>query len=136
DVCHCMPTWGAELAGWGDHPDHVWSTDTGRAKPLAAATVRRRAAAARSYYRWHYAQGLTACSPADIWTPRASGIRAEPAVRDTVEDLDRDDLGRLQVAADQHDGVDGDRELASAVIAVLIDTACRSVELARLDVTD
>ena len=136
DVCRVVGAWGRELAGLGGWGDHVWSTDADRAKPLSSAFVRRRAASVQSYYRFHYGMNWCACSPADIWTPKAAGIPAAPAFRDAADEIDRDDLARMQLAADEHDGVPGDRELSSAVVAVLIATACRSIEISRLDVTD
>src|SRR5690606_23798290 len=135
-VCQVMPEWGRALAGYGDVPDHVWVGDAERVRPLSHALVRRRAASVRSYYRWHHAAGLTACSPADIWTPKAAGIPAAPPFRDPYDELDRDSLARLQLAADHHPGVPGDRELCSALVAVLVCTAARAVEVSRLDVGD
>lgn len=136
DVCRVVGAWGRDLAALGGFGDHVWSTDAQRVTPLSSAFIRRRATAVRSYYRFTYAAGLSACSPADLWAPRASGVPAQPERRQPVNELDRDDLSRLQVAADEHQGVAGDRELVSAVVAVLVATACRSVEVARCDVTD
>src|SRR5690625_3154445 len=135
-VCEIMPAWGDQLTGHGDVADHVWATDAIRTRALSTAMQRRRAASVRSYYRWHHARGLTVCSPADIWTPKAAGIPAQSAFRDTGDELDREDLARLQIAADTHDGVDGDQALASAVVAVLVGTAIRSVEVSRLDLSD
>lgn len=136
DVCRVVGEWGRELAGLGHWGDHVWSTDAERVTPLSSAFIRRRAASVQSYYRWHYGMGWCECSPADIWTPKAAGVPAAPAFRDAVDELDRDDLARLQLAADQHDGTAGDRELSSAVVAVLVATACRAVEVSRFEVGD
>lgn len=135
-VCEVMPLWGREMVNLGRVPDHVWSTDAQRTAPLSSAFIRRRAASVRAYYAWHYAMGLTECSPADIWTPKAAGVPAQPMLRHAPEELDRDDLARLQIAADEHQGADGDGPLTSAVIAVLIATACRGVEISRMTVHD
>lgn len=138
-VCAVMDEWGRALCGLGDVPDHVWEGDEGvrRTTPLADATIRTRAAITRSYYRWHHAAGLTACSPADIWTPRAAGVPAAPMFRGERDDeLDRDDMARLLLAADRHEGVEGDRELCAAVIALLIATGMRALEVCRANVTD
>lgn len=133
-VCEHIGQWGEEIADQ-DMPDHVWTTD-GAPRPLASATVRRRAAATRSYYAWHHAAGLTVCAPAETWTPKAAGIPPQPRFRAPSLDLDRDDLARLQVAADEHVGADGEREFLAALVAVLCCTAVRSVELSRLDLGD
>lgn len=138
-VCAVMDEWGRALSGYGDVPDHVWEGDEGvrRTRPLAAATIRTRAAVTRSYYRWHHAMGLTACSPADIWTPRAAGVPAAPMFRGERDDeLERDDLARLVLAADRHEGIAGDRELCAAVVSTLVATGMRAVEVCRVNVTD
>lgn len=134
-VCELMPQWGAELAACGDHPDHVWTTDQ-PARRLSPATMRRRASATRAYYRWHHAQGVTVCAPAEVWTPKAAGIPPQPAFQPSREELDRDDLARLQVAADEHTGAAGEQQAAAALVAVLCTTGVRSVEVERADLTD